>query len=246
MKKYPFIGILILLLGTVTIPLTQGLQTEKPNHIIEEGNNLYVGGFGPDNYSKIQDAIDNASDGDTIFVYNRTYYEHLVIKKKLNIIGKNQKDTIIRGIEESGFIIKISGMGSGTRITGFTILSDITECYGGILLSHSSENTIENNTIIIPKSMGSWSILFYSESNNNIIRNNNISGHGIEIEGANNNIIIENSISKLQNFKSMVVIAMSDCCKKQLKQMPKVEIESSGFFAKTDIGSNNEIVHVET
>jgi len=30
-------------------------------------NILYVGGSGEGNYSSIQDAIDNASDGDTIF-----------------------------------------------------------------------------------------------------------------------------------------------------------------------------------
>ncbi len=38
-------------------------------------NILYVGGTGPNNYTRIQDAIDNASDGDTIFVYSGIYYE---------------------------------------------------------------------------------------------------------------------------------------------------------------------------
>jgi hypothetical protein len=31
------------------------------------GNILYVGGSGPENYTRIQDAVDNASDGDTVF-----------------------------------------------------------------------------------------------------------------------------------------------------------------------------------
>jgi hypothetical protein len=39
-----------------------------------KGNWLYVGGSGPGNYTKIQDAIDNASNGDTVFVFNGTYY----------------------------------------------------------------------------------------------------------------------------------------------------------------------------
>ena len=32
------------------------------------GNTLYVGGSGPGNFTKIQDAIDNASNGKTVFV----------------------------------------------------------------------------------------------------------------------------------------------------------------------------------
>ena len=39
------------------------------------GNILYVGGSGPGNYTKIQDALDNATEGDTVYVYSNTYYE---------------------------------------------------------------------------------------------------------------------------------------------------------------------------
>ncbi|KAA0009241.1 MAG: hypothetical protein FE036_00850, partial [Thermoplasmata archaeon] len=45
-------------------------------------NILYVGGSGPNNYTKIQDAIDNASNGDTIKVYNGIYKENVVINKE--------------------------------------------------------------------------------------------------------------------------------------------------------------------
>ena len=50
------------------------------------GNILYVGGNGPNNYTKIQDAIDDATNGDTIFVFNGTYYEHITINKTINLI----------------------------------------------------------------------------------------------------------------------------------------------------------------
>ena len=36
------------------------------------GKTLYVGGSGEGNYTKIQDAINDSSDGDTVFVYNGT------------------------------------------------------------------------------------------------------------------------------------------------------------------------------
>jgi len=46
---------------------------------------LYVGGSGPGNYTKIQDAIDNATSGDTVFVYNGVYYENVIVNKTINL-----------------------------------------------------------------------------------------------------------------------------------------------------------------
>jgi len=63
---------------TSNIPLTVSGHTG--------GNTLYVGGSGPNNYTRIQDAIDDANDGDTIFVYNGTYYEHHIIIDKKNLL----------------------------------------------------------------------------------------------------------------------------------------------------------------
>ena len=61
------------------------------------GNTLYVGGSGPNNYTKIQDAVDNASDGDTVYVFNGTYYENVFIGRSINLIGENKDTTIIDG-----------------------------------------------------------------------------------------------------------------------------------------------------
>jgi len=43
---------------------------KKPIMPISNGKTLYVGGTGEDNYTTIQDAIDDASEGDTVFVYD--------------------------------------------------------------------------------------------------------------------------------------------------------------------------------
>lgn len=45
------------------------------------GTTLFVGGSGPGNYTNIQDAIDNASNWDTVFIYNGIHYEHVKVKK---------------------------------------------------------------------------------------------------------------------------------------------------------------------
>lgn len=61
------------------------------------GKILYVGGSGPGNYTKIQDAIDDASNGDTIFVYNGAYLENVVLNKTINLVGEDKNTTIIDG-----------------------------------------------------------------------------------------------------------------------------------------------------
>jgi len=84
--------------GTCIIPTTA--QTTEKTQSTSRGNWLYVGGSGPGNYTRIQDAIDNASDwGDTVFVYDDSspYYEFLIINKSISLIGENKDTTIIKG-----------------------------------------------------------------------------------------------------------------------------------------------------
>ncbi|KYK25628.1 hypothetical protein AYK25_04970 [Thermoplasmatales archaeon SM1-50] len=88
--------------------------------LIEKGHWFYVGGSGSGNYTRIQDAIDNASDGDTVFVYDDSspYYQIVRIKKSINLIGENYVTTIIDG-NHSGDVVAISK--SSVNLSGFTI-----------------------------------------------------------------------------------------------------------------------------
>jgi len=45
----------------------------------------------------IQDLIDNASDGDTIYIPSGIYYENIIINKAINLIGEDKDTTIIDG-----------------------------------------------------------------------------------------------------------------------------------------------------
>jgi len=109
---------------------------------------LYVGGSGPNNYTSIQDAINVANSGDTIFVYNGTYYENLVINKSINLIGENEKTTIIDGIKRNNTIFIFA---SDVLISHFTIKNSSDagihvnlETY----LKEIGKITIENNIVI--------------------------------------------------------------------------------------------------
>ena len=49
---------------------------------VASATDIYV----PDDYAKIQGAIDNATAGDTIFVYNGTYYENINLKDGVEVL----------------------------------------------------------------------------------------------------------------------------------------------------------------
>jgi pectin methylesterase-like acyl-CoA thioesterase len=96
MKRLLSIGIIILFIG-MSLSSSTGFDLEKKS-IPLDGKTLYVGGSGPGNYTKIQDAIDNASDGDTVFVYSGKYEERdIIVNKSISLIGENKETTIVDG-----------------------------------------------------------------------------------------------------------------------------------------------------
>ena len=84
------------------------------------GKTLYVGGSGPNNYSSIQDAIDNASDGDAVFVYDGIYCENVVVNKVgLFLQGEDKFNTIIDIERTADDAVVISA--EGVTFQGFTV-----------------------------------------------------------------------------------------------------------------------------
>ncbi|HEC75996.1 MAG TPA: hypothetical protein ENI33_01905, partial [Thermoplasmatales archaeon] len=169
---------------------------------------LYVGGTGAGNYSKIQDAIDNASNGDTIFVYSGIYYENVVINKSINLIGENKNTTIIDGnntgdvvyvtannVSIRNFTIRNSGNNwrdSGIKIrSSFNHISgcNILDCYDGIYthFSYSSNNTISSCNIYL-NNIG-IELVYFSDYNNISYCQLHLNGIGIDITNSHYNTI---------------------------------------------------------
>ena len=100
-KTVLVIGIIFLLVCVSFTGSTNSLSMSKSQTFTFEGNILYVGGSGEGNYTSIQDAIDDASNGDTVFVlddsspYQMTTW--LTIEKSINLIGENRDTTVISG-----------------------------------------------------------------------------------------------------------------------------------------------------
>ena len=88
----------IIILCVICLFVCMGLQrafandkiTDMNNKVINnssDGNIIIVDNEGDGDFIKIQNAIDNATVGDTIEVYSGTYVEDVLINKSLNLYG---------------------------------------------------------------------------------------------------------------------------------------------------------------
>ena len=122
LRKYLVFVIVISFIGMSTIPSTASISFNPSSNI------LYVGGSGSGNYITIQEAIDNADNGDTVFVYDDSspYYENIAINTSITLIGENKENTIIDGSGE-GDVVKINA--NEVNISGFTIRNSGNRLY---------------------------------------------------------------------------------------------------------------------
>lgn len=152
-------------------------------------------------YKTIQSAIDAANELDIISVDEGTYFENIVLKKPVLLVGKNKNNTIIDG-KGRGSVININNVNS-VIISGFTIQNsggNETEDVGIKIYSANGikiiNNIIINNWIgisIIPKD----NTIYQAGEVNNMVRYNDINfnhKYGIFIKWSANNEIYNNSI----------------------------------------------------
>ena len=195
--------IIILFLGISIYPTLAIDTLKKTVNPLDNGNTLYVGGTGEGNYTKIKDAIKNASDGDTVFVYNGLYKEgDIGVSNSINIIGENKNTT---SIDCRGYTYAFTFMWEITNIklSGFTIKSASGPLYGAGIYLDSDYHTICDNIFLRNEYVGIH--LRYSDYNHiygNIFKYNGLSNFFIHSTGgirafvSSQNIIEDNVFEK--------------------------------------------------
>ncbi|UCD14423.1 MAG: PKD domain-containing protein [Thermoplasmatales archaeon] len=172
-KKLLAVAIILLVVG-MSIPSTS-TTVEKSSPVSFDGKTLYVGGSGEGNYTKIQDAIDNASKWDTVFIYNDSspYYENVELRKNyLNLIGEDTNTTIIDA--GSGRWAVLAHSTTGHTLCNLTLQNVTPTSYAAFCAYHSDNNKIINCRMR-NSSMGME--LFYSK--NTTMRNNRIENNTV-------------------------------------------------------------------
>ncbi|MFA5772563.1 MAG: PKD domain-containing protein [Thermoplasmata archaeon] len=103
---------------------------------------INVNAAGGGDYTTIQAAINAASAGDTVYVYNGTYNEQITISKNIDLVGQSNQSTIIRGTGASN----TKGISITTNFVNISNMRVDNFDYG-ILLTSSSTNILTNTNI---------------------------------------------------------------------------------------------------
>jgi parallel beta-helix repeat protein len=187
------------------------------------------------NYTTIQEAIDAANPGDTVFVKNGIYYENVVMNKSINLAGEDRDSTTIWGSVGSGkdviqvtadwvniSSLHVTNGGFGGDDAGID-LRDVKRCriydnnissnkQYGISLYNTSENNISNNIAIDNK----HGIFLVSSSGNRIMQNNASSNeqYGIYMWLSDNNNVSNNNIFYNNHIGILLIDSMKNRCER--------------------------------
>jgi parallel beta-helix repeat protein len=161
-----------------------------------EAANIIVDWQGAGDYTTIQNAIDNAQPGDTVYVWAGEYKENVKVDKSVTLMGNGTSNTTING-NKNGDVIYISA--DWVNITGFNI-TDSRIAFGsaGIELNNVENCSIYNNNI-----SNNYLGIYLVSAINNSINNNNITSNGylgIYLTNSANDNTIANNSCDLNNY----------------------------------------------
>jgi len=146
----------------------------------------------PTQYPTIQAALNAANTGDTIFVYNGSYREHLIVNtRSVTLTGENKTTTIIDG-SGTGTVVDIRA--DGVTVQGFTIQNG-GDRYDGVIIESTFNNILISGNIIKNNVEG----VSASDSNGVTITGNtffNNSIYGITLTSSLTNTIANNVLSE--------------------------------------------------
>ena len=229
---------------------------------VDDDNTGFEDGSKEHPYNKIQKAIDNATDGDTIRVFEGNYKENIVVDKSLTLIGNGTGNTTIDS-EGNGNVVEINSdnveifkffiTGSGNDLGDagikiFTSNNIISSCnisindYGISLEDSSNFNTISGCNI----SNNDYGISLYNSNNFNTISWCNISnndGDGIRLDDSSNFNTV--SYSNISNNRKCIEIressnnTISNCNISKNRYGIEIRDSSNNIISGCNISNND-------
>ncbi len=220
------IGFLVsTLLITTILPITVSSDYSSKNIIYVDDDNIEGPWDGTQEhpYQYIQDAIDNASDGDTVFVYSGTYVVEtfIEINKSIELRGQSTDNTIVKAPVDSLLFINKSNVSVSYftfenlmitlvpfEIEEFIIIEPpISKLYNIEISNNRIKNSIclliteginvkVSGNIFSPKK-ANLTIGIVSINNTNVeIENNEVSGFMVGLAISEGNVVKNNLIQK--------------------------------------------------
>jgi parallel beta-helix repeat protein len=168
----------------------------------------------PDDYAKIQWAVDNATAGDAIYVWNGSYIENVNVYKQLTLEGEGTDVVTVTAADPGDYVFEVTA--DYVNLSGFAVrgatdddmagirLTNVDYCnifennvYGndyGIRLYYSSDTTLTNNNA---NSNNDYGIYLYNADNNNLMNNTaNKNHYGIWLFSSSDNNLTNNTANK--------------------------------------------------
>ena len=160
-----------------------------------EAKTITVDDDGGEDFTNIQDAIDFAEDGDTVYVYAGTYYENVKVDKSITLEGEYNETTIIDGGGNEDTVLIDA---DGVNMSNFSIRNSGYEDWGDSGIGIASEYNQIYNNIIFENDNG----IYLYQSSNNELWNNNVSNNvvGIMLHESGNNMVVNNTASYNEFF----------------------------------------------
>ena len=149
----------------------------------------------PDDYPTIQEAVNNADNGDAVFVRNGTYDENIVVNKSLSLVGEDRDTTIIDGGRRDGYVVHVKA--ENVVIQGFTIKESSIFSIGIRLDNARNSSIVDNNIMHNGFGILVWGSPYTNVSANNLYGNVNC---GIGVLGSHNVHVSSNNVHYTVQF----------------------------------------------
>ena len=206
----------------------------------------------PDDFSTIQEAINIADEGDTIFVKSGMYHENVRVNKSIVLVGENVDTTIIDGNPPEGFRIPIKIENSNVSVSGFKLLYGYTGItVGEVKFCNISGNRIAGNQhgiTLVGTSFSNVTRNYFEQirlssaiqlsySNFNLVNGNYIDNctEGIQIwQYSTNNTVTENTIKNCDDVALRLQYADNNT-------IARNDISNCGLGTSIYVANNNSI-----